>query len=90
MIRVEYCDQARSQRPPSNGAEEIQGVESIWKRILTDNFIVTQKSCKRVCFLRRNAETQSSPMPRCVSTRTLSEPDLPAAPLSLTITVDGQ
>ena len=42
--------QARSQRPPSRGAEEIQGGRNFWKQILTDHFIVTQWSCKRVCF----------------------------------------
>ena len=42
-------------------------------------------------FLRRNAaETQSSLMPRCVSSRMLGELDLPAAPLSLTAAVDGR
>ena len=84
--------QARSQRLPSRGrAEEIQGGRNFWKQVLTDNFIVTQNNCKRVCFvLRRNAETQSRLMPRCVSSRMLGELDLPTAPLSLTVAVDGQ
>ena len=50
--------QARSQRPPSSGAEGIQGGRNFWKQILTDNFIVAQKSCKRVWFFvekRRNS-----------------------------------
>ena len=51
--------QARSQRPPSSVAEEIQeGGRNFWKQILTDNFIVTQNICKRVCFFakkRRNS-----------------------------------
>ena len=41
-------------------------------------------------FLQGNAEIQSSLMPRCVFSRMLGEPDLPAAPLSLTVAVDGQ
>ena len=44
-------NQARSQRPPpSRRAKEIQWGRNFWKQILTDNFIVTQNSCKRVGF----------------------------------------
>ena len=54
-----HClNQARSQRPPSGGAEEIQGVVTFGSKLLTDNFIVTKNSCKRVCFFakkRRNS-----------------------------------
>ena len=32
------------------GTEEIQVERDFWKQILTDNLIVTQNSCKRVCF----------------------------------------
>ena len=55
------------------------------------NFIVTQTAESEYAFLRRNPETQSSLMPRCVSSSLmLGELDLPAAPLSLTVAVDGQ
>ena len=40
------------------GQKKYKGGRNFWKQILTDNFIVTQNSCKRVCFFakkRRNS-----------------------------------
>ena len=61
---------------------------NFWKQILTDNFIVTQNSCKRLCFFAKKRRNSSSLMPRCVSSRMLGELDLPVAPLSLIVAVD--
>ena len=43
--------QARSQRPPPRRQNKYKGGRNFWKQILTDNFIVTQNSCKRVVML---------------------------------------
>ena len=51
------------------GAEEMQGGRNFWKQILTDHFIVTQNSCKRVCFFakKRRNSVKSNAAVRLVS-----------------------
>ena len=73
---------------------KVGGGRNFWKQILTDTVILLllKTATSEYAFLRRNEETQSSNAAVRLFSNAgpLSELDLPAAPLSLTVAVDGQ
>ena len=62
----------------------------VHSHLITWNQSIAKLMLDNVDIWKKNAETRSSLIPQCVSSRILEELDLPAAPLSLTVAVDGQ